>query len=246
MIITIVIALILIITSAIIIQSYRGWCRFNNQSNDTKLMMQKFIKKYPKMLKNINPEKFGRINKMFKLIIPILNKHKIQYFADYGTLLGIVRDGYILPWDYDVDFSIFAKNKNEIDNNNFKQALLNVNLTLKRSINNTYKVYFCEDVDDNSKNYYKITAHIDFYVWFDSNSQKNNIVSRGCYLDWSPMTCNEMIIDYKRNLDDILPLKKIYVKQIKSYVSVPNNYIKLLEDTYGKKWRVATYKHTNY
>jgi hypothetical protein len=214
-----------------------------NYSTETKLIIQNFIKKYPKMKKDINRYKFERINKMFKLIVPILNRHKVRYFADYGTLLGIVRDNYILPWDYDVDFSILAKNRKEIDNDHFRQSLLNVGLVLKRSINNTYKIYFANEVKFSRQNYYKPITHIDFYVWFDSHNRGNNIVTRGCHLNWSPMVCDKIIMDYKRNLCDILPLKKIYVNQIKSHVLVPNNYIKLLKDTYGDNWQVPVYTH---
>ena len=35
-----------------------------------------------------------------------LTKHRINYFLEGGTLLGIVRDGDLLPWDHDVDISI--------------------------------------------------------------------------------------------------------------------------------------------
>ena len=41
----------------------------------------------------------------FKRIVPILNLFKIKYWADYGTLLGIVRDGGIIKGDNDLDFS---------------------------------------------------------------------------------------------------------------------------------------------
>lgn len=33
--------------------------------------------------------------------------HNIPYFLDHGTLLGIYRDGDILPWDDDIDLSIY-------------------------------------------------------------------------------------------------------------------------------------------
>lgn len=36
------------------------------------------------------------------------NNNNINYWIDYGTLLGFIRDGEIIPWDRDVDFSIFA------------------------------------------------------------------------------------------------------------------------------------------
>jgi len=39
--------------------------------------------------------------------IDILNQNEITYWIDGGTLLGIIRDNSLLPWDYDIDFSVW-------------------------------------------------------------------------------------------------------------------------------------------
>ena len=39
-------------------------------------------------------------------IVDILNEENIDYMLDSGTLIGLVRDGDILPWDDDVDFTL--------------------------------------------------------------------------------------------------------------------------------------------
>lgn len=36
----------------------------------------------------------------------VLDKHQVRYHLEGGTLLGIVRDGDLLPWDHDLDISI--------------------------------------------------------------------------------------------------------------------------------------------
>ena len=41
-------------------------------------------------------------------IIEILASEGIRYFVDHGTLLGLVRDGDIISWDDDIDFSIHS------------------------------------------------------------------------------------------------------------------------------------------
>lgn len=44
----------------------------------------------------------------FRFIIEILSDNKIDYFMDQGSLLGIVRENRILPWEDDLDFGLFS------------------------------------------------------------------------------------------------------------------------------------------
>ena len=46
--------------------------------------------------------------KLLLLTTRILDDADIPYHLEGGTLLGMVRDGDILPWDYDLDISIMA------------------------------------------------------------------------------------------------------------------------------------------
>ncbi len=44
--------------------------------------------------------------KMLEDVSDILEKNNIEFCLESGTLLGIVREGRLLPWDNDVDISI--------------------------------------------------------------------------------------------------------------------------------------------
>jgi hypothetical protein len=55
-------------------------------------------------------------DKNFKLTIEILKKNRINYWICHGTLLGIIRDDQLLPWDNDIDIGILENitNKDKI------------------------------------------------------------------------------------------------------------------------------------
>lgn len=53
---------------------------------------------------------FDRMRSMFIEIIETLERLDTPYHLEGGTLLGIVRDGDLLPWDKDTDISINLEN----------------------------------------------------------------------------------------------------------------------------------------
>ncbi len=59
--------------------------------------------------------KYAKIaKKMMKTITLILEKEGIPYILEAGTLLGIVRENRLLPWDDDVDITISKKYENKL------------------------------------------------------------------------------------------------------------------------------------
>jgi len=44
----------------------------------------------------------------------VFDKHRIVFWLDYGTLLGAVRDGRIIPWDDDVDLGVLEAEKKKL------------------------------------------------------------------------------------------------------------------------------------
>ena len=63
--------------------------------------------------KNNNKKK---VDQNLKLVIKMLNANKINYWICHGTLLGIIRNKKILPWDNDIDIGLIKKkvNKNKL------------------------------------------------------------------------------------------------------------------------------------
>ena len=63
------------------------------------------------MKKNVWLKRFSAkaLKEQFNEIIDLLNEKHVPYYVDCGALLGIVRDGDLLPWDNDTDLAINAE-----------------------------------------------------------------------------------------------------------------------------------------
>ncbi len=48
------------------------------------------------------------IDSNFIETIEILNKNKVGYWICHGTLLGLIRDESLIPWDHDIDIAVWA------------------------------------------------------------------------------------------------------------------------------------------
>jgi phosphorylcholine metabolism protein LicD len=46
--------------------------------------------------------------KEFLKICKILDKLKIKYYLQTGILLGAIRNNNLIPWDWDIEFSVFS------------------------------------------------------------------------------------------------------------------------------------------
>ena len=55
-----------------------------------------------------------RMKNMLLKTIDILNENGFKYWLEAGTLLGIMRDGDLIPWDYDADLGIPADTADDI------------------------------------------------------------------------------------------------------------------------------------
>ena len=74
---------------------------YNNQKNST------YISSFEKNFLKNDPN--------LKECVKVLNKLKINHWICYGTLLGVIRNKYLLPWDNDIDIGTWEqKNKNKI------------------------------------------------------------------------------------------------------------------------------------
>ena len=48
-----------------------------------------------------------KVDQNFEEVIKLLNSNKIKYWICHGTLLGIIRDNELIPWDHDIDIAVW-------------------------------------------------------------------------------------------------------------------------------------------
>ena len=82
----------------------------------------------------LNFKNIQKARKMLFCSTDFLNKYNIPYFLEGGTLLGIVRDGDLLPWDHDVDISINYQDAEKFDKLRWKFYFKGYRVTRRRGI----------------------------------------------------------------------------------------------------------------
>ena len=110
------------------------------------------------------------IKKMLPYVTRLLRRENIVFWLDWGTLLGAVRNGKMIPWDFDIDIGIFHKDvkrlldtESQIVKNGFR-FLVDRNAKYARKIR-----FFTEDIR-NYRSYFPeypkgFEFHIDIDPW---------------------------------------------------------------------------------
>jgi len=80
----------------------------------------------------------GKLNitakRMLRRVCGILDKNNIPYVLEGGTLLGIVRENRLLPWDNDLDITIIEQDMNRVLNLRWSFWWAGYKLRLRKSI----------------------------------------------------------------------------------------------------------------
>lgn len=75
-----------------------------------------------------------KARRMLKNICRILDENDIPYVVENGTLLGIIRENRLLPWDNDVDISITEQYLDKLISIRWKFWLCGYRTRIRRSI----------------------------------------------------------------------------------------------------------------
>ena len=154
----------------------------------------------------------------------ILSQKSCVFFVDFGTLLGFVRNGKPLSWDYDIDFGICIDDQFQWDD--LYKAMTENGFQLARQF--SFQNVITEQT------YRKNNVFVDFFNHFtDSNNSYYYIYYKE--QDYNYKDENSLHARMTKTIR-ITGSQKIAVEG--GYVHVPNEYESYLADVYGEDWRV--------
>ena len=162
------------------------------------------------LFKRTNPGIVAYVYYIFRITDIIFSRYKITYWVDFGSLLGSVRHGGMIPWDDDVDIVIFLDDEAKLFS--LKKKFARYGLRIKRSsIPGLIKI-----LPKKSK-----FPFVDVFTAQYSPEDKNKIklIASG----WPK---------YYWLKDEIFPLKRVKFGPMQ--VSIPKDPMRHLFDLYGQ------------
>jgi hypothetical protein len=203
-----------------------------------------------------------KVDKNFIEVINMLNNNKINYWLCHGTLLGVIRDKNLIPWDNDIDIAVLETNFNikKINylmlNRGFKKKIKFVNDNLM-----TYTKGKDKEVDINCYRYDKnfMNVYVKWYVPANIfmkvievmtfakkyKGKLKKIVNllypfQKIFIFLRIILCKNNIFyqkcGYSHSVKFIKSLKK--KKFMGLEVSIPFFYKEYLDHLYGKNWKI--------
>jgi phosphorylcholine metabolism protein LicD len=155
----------------------------------------------------------------------LFEKNHIKYWMDFGTLLGAVRGGEILPWDKDADFGVLAKDERKIFD--LFGRIKRDGFWIDRPWRGLFKVY-----------YSKVNLNfIDVFIWdmWSVHQPKKE--------EWKAMCMhNAIALNYKKFFPSYFIDRLDWVELNGKKLRAPQDYEKFLELRFGKDWRIPKRK----
>jgi hypothetical protein len=88
-------------------------CRQNTVACFAALQIDGSLNDLNKQGRSLPPCCLAHMSSMVKNMANFLNSHDFRYWLDYGSLLGLARNGKLLVYDHDTEIGIFKEDLNE-------------------------------------------------------------------------------------------------------------------------------------
>lgn len=162
----------------------------------------------------------------------IARRNGIQLFTDMGTLLGIIRENDLIPWDNDIDFSVIDGNQRKIWK--ILQGIVNFDNEIAiRNLNQVFEV-------NNVKN----ISQINFEIVFSNYKQLSSVPISINFKLIKGDTCRWMAFpDLWQSPAYHFEDDQVFFWNGKE-ILVPLNPESYLEHIYGNNWRIPNPKFT--
>lgn len=166
--------------------------------------------------------------KMLKKITRVLEKCDIPYILEAGTLLGVIRENRLLPWDNDLDITITRQYEKKLLKNIWRLRLFGYQVRVK---------YYKEDLKYFKRKELRIIKirHLNILKFFKKDVVLDIFVKRkiGNEYYWTVGVRNPVLKAVPETFYDNLTQIKFSGKLF----SVPADSEGYLENHYGKDWR---------
>jgi hypothetical protein len=207
-----------------------NWKEFINNNKDSLL-----AEYYPIQTIELNSENELRAIDLLKKVTKEINKNKIEYWLEGGTLLGAIRDKKLIPWDHDLDIGIKFSNEKKI----------------QKLISSLKKYFFVRPLKFPSdpkiwnlgkyrilkvytkKSYFKRSSLcLDIFLYYKGDVKDKGEMYK--YVVWGNNACHEL--KYFDSLDEVI----FYDTKF----NIPAFTKQFLEVKYGSSWETPK-KHWN-
>ncbi|MDE7154153.1 MAG: LicD family protein [Muribaculaceae bacterium] len=140
---------------------------------------------------------------ILKTTVAILDRHDIPYFISYGTCIGAIRHNGFIPWDDDIDISLFRKDYE------------NARVILQKELPEHY--IYCDRFTEEEfpYNFGKVRRKNTAFV-HGGDAHLN--ISHGIYIDIFPLDdCYDSLADNERLINKIKRLRMLVDLKRMSY-----------------------------
>lgn len=158
-----------------------------------------------------------------ELIDKVLAKNGIKYFATYGTLLGIIREGCFMDYDDDIDLGVICTD--DFSWENLESSMNEIGMQKK------HQFWLGDRITEQTYKYGYL--NVDFFLYEKENNKSVSYV----YFHKKGEKYKEDEFSTAVNVTSLIADVK-RIKLSEGEVTVPEKPELFLEEIYGEDWRI--------